>query len=107
MKRFYLLFLFYCYIPIIDGGLSSEAWLSAPDNGNEDKGEADDEDAASDEGVLTHARRIASVLFGSVKFQVRILATPLFSFDKRSRPWNHGLHQFFDVAFCSAAKLPH
>ena len=63
-------------------------------------------DAASVEGVLTHARRIASVLFGSVKFQVRILATPLFSFDKRSRPWNHGLHQFFDVAFCSAAKLP-
>ena len=44
----------------------AEGWASEP-GGN---GETDDDDnAASVEGVWTRARRIASVLFGNVKFQ--------------------------------------
>ena len=43
----------------------AEGWASEP-GGN---GETDDDNAASVEGVWTRARRIASVLFGNVKFQ--------------------------------------
>ena len=83
-------------------------WLpSPPVNGDEVNGEVGDDDAASEE-ALTRARRIASVLFGNVKFQVSPAPFLIFFVDKRGvRPWKHGLRQFFDVAFCSAAKSVH
>ena len=65
MKRGeFIIFLFF-YMAMVLFVEVAEGWASEP-GGN---GETDDDNAASVEGVWTRARRIASVLFGNVKFQ--------------------------------------